>query len=98
MYFLAGQADVGGGRINVLFRALEIATTSVARHFPTRLRGVVFVGEPALRQRLDSSAAACARKAVAIRSSCAFFAFARRAASFAAKSNACARSPKSMKT
>jgi hypothetical protein len=47
---------------------------------PTFLRGVVFVGEAALRQRFDFSASACSRKAAATRSSWAFFAFAKRAA------------------
>lgn len=58
---LAGQAEVGGGRFNVLIWNLEITSASMTLHFSPRLRRVVLIRQSALRLRLAASGSASTR-------------------------------------
>lgn len=53
MDLLAGEADVGGGRYRVLLQDTIFLPRCERQQFATRLRRVVFIGQPPLRLRLD---------------------------------------------
>lgn len=53
MDLLAGKAEVGSTRFNVLLWNVEIACTAMCRYFPLLLRGIVFIRQPHLGAALD---------------------------------------------